>query len=352
MNTVKEIAMVALAKTCLARTCLAPAHRAWMCLVVMCLGVMCLAPSYLSAQTPPELPPVRELLESKLSGEIRVGGAVVDASTGRPLAGVRLSVTEGSFDPQRPELRVSTRHKEEVTGAFRYQCSPCTDVRVRLSKDGYRSETLNFAVATSESNRVDETRLRVTLRPLQNPVELQAVQGELVAGDASKAAVLALDPRNRKARVVGLRDLPAKVAGQDDPFVLRLTTTTAADGKAALVDVTENRAKNVPVAPVHRRPVGATLDFSSIGGVTRHFPAETGPRAALRSMLEAPADGYSQFLELGTTTEPVFFYFRVGDRYGKGYLEAPWVDHEGTVRAHARLWLNGGGGRSVEAAYE
>lgn len=310
-----------------------------------------------SAQDAPELPPVRDILEGRLSGEIRVGGAVVDAVTGLPLSGVRLSVTEGSFDPQRPELRTATRHKEEVTGAFRYQCSPCTDVRLRLSKAGYRSETLSFAVGavddpSSIDNVVDETRLRVALRPLQNPVQLRPIQGELVAGDEAQTEVLAFDPGHRKARSMGLTDLPTKALGGPEPFFIRLSTSGDGQGKAAVVDVREEKAAGVPIAPVHQRPVGASLDFSSIGGVVRHDPgSENRPRSVLRSMLEAPAEGYSQTLELGTATEPVFFYFRVGDRYGKGYVEAPWVDPQSTARAHIRLWLNDGG-RSVEAAYE
>lgn len=300
---------------------------------------------------PPEQVELAATLEAQLSGEIRVGGAVLDAATGTPLAGVRFTVAVGTFDPHGPGLRAITRHKEEVTGAFRYECNPCTDVRLRLSKDGYRSETLKFAVAAVEGDRVDETRLRVALRPLENPVILQALQGELVAGPDPKAEVLALDPRNRKARVVGMGRLPAKAADGSDPFVLRLVTETGADGKALVVEIAEERAKNAPVVPVHPRPVGAALDFSSVGGVVRHEPEDPRPRAALRSMREAPADGYAERLELGSVTETVFFYYRAGERYGKGYVEAPWVDNDGIVRAHVRLWLNEGG-RSVEAAYE
>ncbi len=326
---------------------------------VCALTVLGFAPGPGSAQDPPELPPARDILESRLSGEIRVGGAVVDAVTGRPLSGVRLSVTEGSFDPQKPELRTATRHKEEVTGAFRYQCGPCTDVRLRLSKDGYRSETLKFAVGAlddpaSTDNVVNETHLRVALRPLQNPVQLRAIQGELVAGDETQAEVLAFDAGHRKARSMGFNDLPTKAVGGPEPFFIRLSTSSDGQGKAAVVDIREEKAVGVPIAPVHRRPVGATLDFSSIGGVIRHIPeagSENRPWSVLRSMLEAPADGYSRALELGTATEPVFFYVRVGDRYGKGYVEAPWVDPQSTARAHIRLWLNDGG-RSVEAAYE
>ncbi len=307
------------------------------------------------AQDDPSLPEKAELmtiLKARLSGEIRVGGVVLDAATGKPLGGVRLSVTTGIFDFSRPELHTETRHREEVTGAFRYQCNLCTDVRLHLGKGGYRSEILTFAVAAVEGNVVDETSLRIALRPLENPVMLQMIQGELKAGSDVAAKVLALDFSNRKARVVGLDRLPAKAAGGTDAFVLRLSVDTGADGKALVAGIAEGKAKRAPVVPIHPRPVGAALEFSSIGAVVRHDPEEAGPPAALRSMLEAPAEGYGERLELGSVTKPVFFYCRVGQRYGKGYVEAPWLDHDGAVRAHVRLWLNDGSGRSVEAAYD
>ncbi len=300
---------------------------------------------------PPDQAELAATLSAQLSGEIRVGGAVLDASTGEPLGRVRLSVTAGAFDPRRPGLRTTTHHKEEVTGAFRYSCNPCTDVRLRLSKNGYRSETLKFAVAAVPGSVVDETRLSVILRPLDAPVILQAIQGELVAGGGADAKVLALDAGNRKARIVGLDRLPPKSADGVDPLVLRLSADTGDDGKALVVEVAEEKAKDAPVVPVHPRPVAAALNLSSIGGVVRHEPEDPRPLAALRSMREAPADGYVQRLELGSVTEPVFFYCRAGERYGKGYVEAPWIDNGGVVRAHVRLWLNDGG-RSVEATYE
>ncbi len=300
---------------------------------------------------PPDKADLAATLNAEMSGEIRVGGAVLDAVTGKPLSGVRLSVTEGAFDPDGRGFHTAARYREEVTGAFRYDCNPCTDVRLRLSKDGYRSQTLNFAVAAVEGNLLDETRLRVALRPLESPVVLLPIQGELVAGADPDAKVLAFDSARPRVWVAGLDQVPPKTAGGIDPFVLRLRTGTGAGGQPLVVKIAEERPKDVPVVPVHERPVGAVLDFSQVGGAVRHEPGDLGPPAALRAMREAPADGYAQFLELGSTTEPVFFYCRVGDRYGKGYVEAPWVGNDGTVRAHVRLWLNDGG-QSLESRWE
>ena len=316
------------------------AERSMLCCILM---------STMAAAGWAQAPPLAETLDNHLIGEIRIGGAVLDHATGEPLAQVRFSAEPALLEAEKMAMRRLPRHREEVTGAFRFQCSPCSQVRVRFSKPGYRSESLSFAV--QEGVSVDQTRLQVRLQPLQDPVRLYRMDGDMVAAPNEKARSVTLELAEHRSWSAGPDRLPAKSALNDQLFLLSLGVQIDDDGQALTHRVVEKKAPGNAIAVAHDRPVDAWLDVAGPAGIQLYEPESKRPRPALRSMAQAPVDGYVERLALGSTTEKTYFFLQVGDRHGKGYVEAPWVDNDGHVRARVHVWMNDGG-RSLEDAYE
>ena len=106
-----------------------------------------------------------------------------------------------------------------------------------------------------------------------------------------------------------------------------------------------------------RFPLSPTVDFTPAdGGVVLHRFTNENRRDVFRSMRTAPADGYRDSLVLDREErngQSYYFFFRTGDRYGKGTVGAPSFGHSDgldVVRVHIELRLNPDGSRNVETA--
>jgi hypothetical protein len=86
------------------------------------------------------------------------------------------------------------------------------------------------------------------------------------------------------------------------------------------------------------------------GGFIPYLPSTLVMRDALREMKQAPAGGYRpRLLVEPSAGRDQYFYFRVGDRYGKGWVTGPrFKFRHGKQRALAvgvQVYVGGAGDR-------
>lgn len=310
-------------------------------------------------------------IEHHFNGTLVAGGSVLDEQ-GRPLDSVSLEVAVARFDPTAESLQRVEKSRQVVTGAFRISCQRCSDLRLRFDKEGYHGEMVT--VSTRErSDPLSEARpakqlgtLQVVLRPVVAPVRLETFRGRITAApDSALTKVLPVpssayvdastgDSLGRSSgrpsgsssglgRAVPLKSLREKASG-DLPDFVRLSAEL--EGGALKTRRPWPSARPLAVAPA--------LELAGDGGFRLYEPSSKRVAEIWREMDEAPADGYSPRLELDPERDrPLYFYIRIGGRYGKGRVTPTSVDRGSNgqrVSAFVELRLNAEGGRGLEGA--
>jgi len=286
---------------------------------------------------------VSDAMDRMFNGSIVVGGAITDPD-GRPLADVLLVIETGRFDPTQPSLRQVERRRETVTGAFRFACDECSDVRIRFIKEGYHSEVVAAEARTTDAPPEDErpvvtkSRLQVEMQPVVAPVELVTYRGHLTVEEGGEGEVLPLgDAELRRA-------VPLEVVKDLPVAFVRLQAGLDGDGGVRV-------KKDRPTDLAH--PVDPVLDFSAAdGGVVPYEPEAHRIEEIEREMSEAPAEGYQARLELDPSRDrPLYFYCRIGPFYGKGKVLPPAVERGSFGRratAMVEIRLNPDRSRNLE----
>ena len=290
---------------------------------------------------------------------IRLEGRVVDEA-GRPLEGVRLDVRKSRLDLTSESFLSRDEDVHELSdGAFEVSCWNCSAATLHFAKQGYYSETLRFHVAKPEDVEPGEARsltvddLEVVLRSSANQAELVSYEGHLRTSAAGPLTVAPLrhDLGSTGVRLERLEEPPSQAA-EYRPGYVRLIAPVDATGALA--------ARPLPDVPGARMrfPAPPTVDFTPAdGGVLLYRFTSENPRTVYRSMRTAPATGYQECLVLDRgerSGESYYFYFRSGDRYGKGMIVPPSFGHadgEEVVMAYIELRLNPDGSRNVETAF-
>jgi hypothetical protein len=95
----------------------------------------------------------------------------------------------------------------------------------------------------------------------------------------------------------------------------------------------------------HTLDTPLTLGLKGIeGGFIPATPTASQFRKKFDELGEAPVSGYRRQLEVRPSeTDGVFFYCKIGDYYGKGYLVRPtfeWIRGNGIVRTDLEIYLN------------
>lgn len=298
----------------------------------------------------------------RFNAAITLEGRVEDEG-GRALEDVRLDVRATRFDLTSESFSSKDESTFELEdGRFRFRCRRCSGVTMDFSKDGYYSESLSFHVPKEEDGtgrlRGEEARdlvrtdLRVALRSDRNKVQLVSYEATLRAAPDGPVTVapLRLDLGSRGVALERLGRAPSREANHLPGHVRLVPTLDDAGGLAAqpLPDV-PGALMRVP-APVVVELVDAE------GGFLLHRVGGSNPRPVYREMRTAPAEGYEPSLAIDTADRngPYYFFVRIGERYGKGFVVVPSFGHADdgreVVMAHIELRLNPDGSRNVETA--
>ena len=299
---------------------------------------------------------------SSFNATIRLSGQVEDEE-GRPLEGVHLSVMKSRVSLLAESfLSSSETHLVLTDGQFRINCRTCSGVRLHVDKDGYYSETRDFNVRKVEqpgnrttpevATNLERADLHIVLRSAQNKVRLVSYEGYLrsTASGPVNVAPMRRDLGSRGVPLDRLSRPPSKNSQYMPGFVSLLAAVTD-DGMLATA--------SPPDAPRVHFPAPPVLDFSEVdGGLILHKFGGQNPQTVYRTMQTAPADGYQSSLLLDSADRNGIYYFfcRIGDRYGKGFVVVPSFGHmdgqeKEVVGASIEIRLNPDGSRNVETAF-
>jgi hypothetical protein len=258
-------------------------------------------------------------------------------------------------------------------------CILCVSKRVRVRANGYETESLQLSPmhTFSPGDRVAISRWffgswqHITVRLYaEQEVTYSRIESPLLWRGGEPVQVASLHPDQ------GQRLSPAELSHQIRretkgrvmvaPYIaleVELTDTGA--------PMTETRPFRVLQETPYRRtvrerevPVASLSLHHKEGGFILVPPMDGLPdynryREIFRRLRTAPEEGYDPSVrldfDLAHISEDVFyFYCRIGDRYGKGKVNAPNFDaprEKGTVMAHVEIWFNDDGGRALPQGY-
>jgi hypothetical protein len=321
---------------------------------------LCCLASTSVAQAPPGYGEEQPSANRPLS----VSGAVFD-DAGRPLNGVRVLVLEFRSVPTQSIGKISHRSRSYTAhdGMFEASCEACLSLDLEFHRPGCMPQTLEVmrdevvlgrGSATEQRFLMDADGARrnlfVTLTRMTEPVELDSysVRPAAAVADAGKVGILDFD--RRKGDSVSAEEVPREVSKR------------VADGEVATVHLRlAPEADGVAVAKVLRAsgeiaespsPVVLRLEGGE-GGFVPYTPRASTLHTVYREMTQAPESGYAD-LTLSRDSGVVFFYCKVGDRYGKGRVTPIMLSRRGgddpQVEVGVEIRLNLGGTRSVESA--
>ena len=258
-------------------------------------------------------------------------------------------------------------------------CLLCAGKRIRIRADGYETETLNLSPvhAFSPGDRVTASRwlfgmwqqVTVTMY-VEQAVTYTRIQSPILWRDGNADAVTSLNPKlgqrrspaalNRQMRVetrgrVMVAPYIALEAEQTDTGAVRTETRPFRVLQEEPYRKTVHE-RDVPVArlSLHNEEGGFILvaPFEGLPGYNRY-------REAFRRLRTAPETGYEASVPLDFDQAHIgedrfFFYCRIGDRYGKGWISAPQFDaprENEAVMAHLEIWFNDDGSRIMPQGF-
>ena len=256
---------------------------------------------------------------------------------------------------------IDTREFQLADGRFDFACWKCSGATLRFRKPGYYSETLRLHVdkevessgrfAREVAQDLDERDLEVVLRSDANQAKLVSYEARLqsTARGPVRVAPLRVDLGSNGVRVDRLDQPPSREAHYLPGYV-QLIAAVDSQGELA--------AEPLPDVPGARMrfPMPPVLDFGPAdGGISLYRHAQGNQAEIYREMRTAPANGYVETLVLDPPERggAHFFYFKIGDRYGKGMVASPSFDHVDGVEVvgvYVELRLNESGEPNVETA--
>ena len=290
-------------------------------------------------------------LESLRTGGLEARGVVLDSETGQPIRDVQMVVTKGYFGEGSPLVRKTERIRQTVDGSFHFRCEPCIDLHVSFTTDGYREESVHLGgiearLRSSVENESEATFVgNILLEPLWNPVRLQRYRARLVVdADPTTAQVFVFE--GARGQEMSWHRVQERARNSSEPLrYLRLVTATDASGQPEAVLEEGSRYSKIAAT--------AKIDLSSAdGGIIVYDSMGMSPVELRRKMIEAPASGYQQYLQLDPKADgPVSFFVRIGDRFGRGAAYPPVLEQTSTGQrlvATVELHLNPDGTRNLE----
>jgi hypothetical protein len=305
-----------------------------------------------------DLNQIRAAVEHEISlesGDIEIRGVLMNAS-GDSLYGVTIQVEDREYGDVVSRTPPS-RETLVADGEFVVSRFGISSVSLVILKDGYYpiSWSYNFSPDTPRRipDGVESFEIEVVLTPKPDPAPLRKIEGfARTAEDGSVERVITAPSEPAPVPLSGekLRAWKAKKRGGP---ALQLEGQLDEQGRFVIGHYTPREQNHAVDGLLHgwlRVSSGAVGD-----GFVRFTPEEIPHRSALglRSMNEAPADGYADSLELGVALgeEVVYFYCRIGGQYGKGMVSGrPYVvdgDRGPVAAAKVTVFMNPTGSRDV-----
>jgi len=343
----------------------------------LAIGLACTwalaVPAVRSAETvkAPEVPAktvqeMKDFLRSKLVADIDFSGTVQDTE-GKPLDDVRMLVVVGDRKGKRYE-----NHTVSRTFTLKYPDTVLCDVY--FSKAGYYEEERRFntssglgvtGVSKDGDALIAPEGFVVALEPIGPATPMLSFKPDCefrITGEwRVNQLVVEKDGKRelQKSPVWHKLDMTGKGVDALPPYCPYVRADVQ-DGRIALAEKPLHRTTihGTETWRPEQTPAGVYLGISGPGnGLVLFDPGperKLQPRIEMRAMKEAPETGYTQEILLDQTQDLYgYFYLKIGDWYGKGYIvlnvKCGASDPTRLGSVLTTLWIQPDGSRNVRS---
>ncbi len=299
--------------------------------------------------------------EKEINGDFFLEGVVMD-ERGNLLKGVKLRISthyaswdDWDFAPSSD--KTDTREKI-INGTFSLKIKNRASVYLEFSKEGYYDERLHFSFDPPEGGKREgrtlvNRNIKVVLERIGELPKLIEFDSALVYYSSRKAIIINFDNLGGPGTVVGTRGRE-KV----EDLLFAIEGGTLPPNSIYILPRIDARGKVIPIIDEYNRyfaPPTKLVMNDPEGGFVIHKPKRKLMEVLSREMKEAPEEGYVREIMVDDTTlgekRRIFFFFKTGEMYGKGYLSPPYLftsKKEGyLVEMAIHLFLNPTGSRNV-----
>jgi len=259
---------------------------------------------------------IRERMMHFRLGSIRVRGCVISDQKEK-MDGVSIKVLMGTMTGPLEERKL-------IDNVFDFSYENINGMHLTFSKDGYFSEEV--ALVPEQKN---DKYLTIRLIEVGKPVQLTEYSGFLSFSFVDKSDVLCLN--TEKAEWKSAQLIGGEVQKKD--FALRGVYLTSEREESNVHILSSKKVTSVP------KEVRINMLCDSDGFILCDSDEEN-TRSAFREMRIAPETGYKKSVILTPANSTIYFFCKIGDRYGKGYVDpVNKIRKDASIRTPFRLLM-------------
>jgi hypothetical protein len=267
-------------------------------------------------------------------GSIRVAGRVVD-DQGDMLSDVAITL-EITYVDHRDETNTV------LSSDFQFAWSNCSSVIMRFKKDGYSVAKRECSVTndswppTGSGGSFTDTNLVIVLQHFADAVDLDVCEGFIYFNEGALPEWCLLDFSS------GSACMTTKSSGSEMTDLRAGIYLSCNTNENGTIVVDDKGGVDVLLRAVNGNG-GFVVDDGN------------GTVASLVNMTSAPQEGYSETIQVLVNGEDRFFFFRIGDFYGKGCIGPALLDALPTgrrIKAYIGVAVQSDGSRNLLSPLE
>jgi hypothetical protein len=284
-----------------------------------------------------------KMMENK---DLSISGTVVDEGN-HPLANVEMEInrfTSTGFGRSDHQVQM-----QRINGNFAVEGSNVSTIRLRFTRNGYYPLEVSF-----EANEDKKTQgITVMMEKQVEPVPMEFSDDRILFKAVGRGAVIdftTMDNLDKNQVYIGFKQVESFNPQADNGDSVRNGEQTkkntlpargiyleadVEDGKIAFITRDLNGHGLIKPIP---RAVRLVMIHPVDGFVLTNIDTKEFTTDVFRRLMkEAPVDGYVRSISVPPRKNDYYFYFKVGDRYGKGMYASNEDYHED--RVENAIWL-------------
>lgn len=294
--------------------------------------------------------------------EYNISGVVQD-SVGNPLRGVTMTVIMESTNPNMETKR--TKITQKVDGEFSYSCQKCAITKLRFTAPGYEWKTEWIRLTKQEEKLVwqsyadklvgNKTQAKATPITRDNLVVVlekesaspryNVIRSQVSLTKEGPMRILVGSPPDLRMNVYHTINKTSSSRNDQSSTAIILPALSTLTSRK-LLKAEDSYQLSQLSHPFHIELIDAEGGFVSVK------PTESDFRAKMRNMREAPKHGYKKKISVNMNAsygDSAFFYCKIGEFYGKGYITSPNIEKMGDFELVSNIYIemNTEGGRNL-----
>lgn len=295
----------------------------------------------------------------------KISGVVQD-SNGNPLPGVTMTVIMESTNPNNMETK-RTKVTQNLDGAFSYSCQKCPIKKLRFTASGYESKTVPIRLTKQEEklvwqnvtdkwvgkktqaestlSTITRDNLVVVLEKESASPRYNVIRGQVSLTKEGPMRILVGEPPDLRMNVYHAINKTSNTKNDKKNTAIILPSLSTSTSKQLLKEEDSHQLSRLS-HPFHIELTNAE------GGFVTVKPTESVFKEKLQNMRLAPEYGYKKMISVKMNAshgDSVFFYCKIGEFYGKGYMTSPKTEKGGGLElvSHIEIEMNTEGGRNL-----